>query len=364
MRNIKKSLALCLFGIFFLISDCYASPIVVTMDINTLLDTYPDYYDYARIDEFILQLNSPVAPNGQEIHYIVLLINNRSGGGCKLSFKCFNQDFNLIGSCVVETTYGIKKLNITGGTNCSHTIQVNSTNVVNVKAHLGKRKDSFSTIFAKATVYAGAGNDRIQGGPGNDLFYGEDGNDSIKGFGGNDELYGGSGKNTLLGMDGNDILNGGNEADTLYGGPGQDRCNGGNGGYGMSGNDVIWGDYPNAPNNESNTDDYIEGWCGNDVIYGGPGNDIIKGGLGNDIIHCGPGNDGLPFVPGIGPASVDGQGGNDIISGEEGDDRLEAGLGVDRIYGGPGNDVGICGQNTDTTINVENLFYYPVTIEP
>lgn len=330
------------------------------MDINTLLDTYPDYYDYAQIDEFILQLDSPVAPNGQEIHYIVLLINNRSGGGCKLRFKCFDQDFILIGSCVVETTCGIKILNITGGTNCSHTIQVNSVNVCNAYVYLGNRKDSFSTIFAKATVYAGAGNDRIQGGLRDDVIYGEDGNDDLKGFSGNDRLYGGEGEDILSGIDGNDILNGGNGSDTLYGGPGQDRCEGGTNAYGMSGNDVIWGDYPNAPNYMSNADDYIDGAGGNDIIDGGPGNDIIKGGLGNDIIYCGAGNDGSS-TPG---GQVDGQGGNDIISGEGGNDILEAGLGVDTIYGGPGNDVGICGQNTDTTINIENLFYYPVSIEP
>lgn len=350
------------------------------MDINTLLDTYPDYYDYVRIDEFILQLNSPVAPNGQEINHIVLVINNRSGRGCKLNFKCFDQDYRFIGNCIVETTCGIKRLNITGGTNCSHTIQINSANVANAEVHLGNRKDNFSTNFAKATVYAGAGDDRIQGGVEDDVIYGENGNDGIKGFGGNDVLYGGEGEDTLSGMDGNDMLNGGNGSDILDGGSGRDRCEGGDdysrdiiyggpgsdrgdyGLYGGPGDDEIWGDYPNIPNYESDTHDYISGGEGDDTIYGGPGHDEIEGGPGNDIIYCGPGNDGPLYT--IAGAWVNGGRGNDTIYGEGGDDNLFAGLGVDTIDGGPGLDSGVCGQNTDTAIDIENLRYFPASTEP
>ncbi|WP_406568527.1 type I secretion C-terminal target domain-containing protein [Aeromonas caviae] len=81
---------------------------------------------------------------------------------------------------------------------------------------------------------------------------------------------------TLLGGDGNDILFGQGGDDFLYGGAGNDTL------FGGSGNDTLYGESGN---------DRLYGGSGNDTLYGGTGNDILSGGLGNDILIGGAGND-------------------------------------------------------------------------
>jgi hypothetical protein len=67
----------------------------------------------------------------------------------------------------------------------------------------------------KYVVYAGAGDDNIQGGNRNDDFYGEAGEDYLYGGAGNDRLYGGTGDDILSGSLGDDRLWGGEGADTF-----------------------------------------------------------------------------------------------------------------------------------------------------
>ncbi|KDD15907.1 retention module-containing protein [Bordetella bronchiseptica] len=76
--------------------------------------------------------------------------------------------------------------------------------------------------------------------------------------GGNDELYGGDGDDILYGQGGNDKLYGGDGDDILYGGAGTDELRGG---------------------------------AGNDELYGGEGKDLLIGGQGDDILHGGGGSD-------------------------------------------------------------------------
>ncbi|MGE6171439.1 VCBS domain-containing protein, partial [Aeromonas media] len=98
-----------------------------------------------------------------------------------------------------------------------------------------------------------------------DTLYGGDGNDILFGQGGDDFLYGGAG---------NDILFGGSGNDTLYGESGNDILSGG------SGNDTLYGG------------------TGNDVLSGGLGNDILVGGLGNDILKGDAGSDTFTWLKG------------------------------------------------------------------
>ena len=98
-----------------------------------------------------------------------------------------------------------------------------------------------------------------------DTLYGGDGNDILFGQGGDDFLYGGAGNDTLFGGSGND---------TLYGESGNDRL------YGGSGNDTLYGG------------------TGNDVLSGGLGNDILVGGLGNDILKGDAGSDTFTWLKG------------------------------------------------------------------
>ncbi|WP_176090516.1 VCBS domain-containing protein, partial [Achromobacter anxifer] len=76
--------------------------------------------------------------------------------------------------------------------------------------------------------------------------------------GGNDELHGGNGNDIIYGQGGNDTLYGDDGNDTLYGGAGNDTLYGGN---------------------------------GNDTLYGGDGNDVLIGGKGNDTLVGGAGSD-------------------------------------------------------------------------
>lgn len=63
------------------------------------------------------------------------------------------------------------------------------------------------------TVWAGAGQDQVNGGDGNDMLYGEAGNDTLDGGAGDDTLDGGTGNDTLTGGAGDDTLLGGDGED-------------------------------------------------------------------------------------------------------------------------------------------------------
>jgi len=72
----------------------------------------------------------------------------------------------------------------------------------------------------------GVGSQTFEGGPGDDVVYGERGNDVLRGGEGNDRLYGGIGDDRLEGGPGADFLSGGFGADGLDGGPGDDYVRG------------------------------------------------------------------------------------------------------------------------------------------
>ena len=70
-------------------------------------------------------------------------------------------------------------------------------------------------------VFAGAGNDSIDGSDGNDVLNGELGDDTILGGNGNDTLFGGDGADRLIGGNGDDSLSGGAGDDYLESGAGR-----------------------------------------------------------------------------------------------------------------------------------------------
>jgi hypothetical protein len=71
-------------------------------------------------------------------------------------------------------------------------------------------------------VYAGAGNDTVNGTGKDDVLYSGSGDDTIKGNDGNDAIYGGSGNDTVNANNGNDTIIGGFGADRLTGSNGDD----------------------------------------------------------------------------------------------------------------------------------------------
>ncbi len=72
----------------------------------------------------------------------------------------------------------------------------------------------------------GVGSQTFEGGPGDDVVFGERGNDTLLGGGGNDKLFGGPGDDLLRGGTGDDLLIGGFGADTLDGEEGNDYVRG------------------------------------------------------------------------------------------------------------------------------------------
>ncbi len=72
----------------------------------------------------------------------------------------------------------------------------------------------------------GVGSQTFDGGPGNDVVFGERGNDVLRGGEGDDRLFGGIGDDLLRGGPGNDRLAGGFGADSIDGDAGDDRVRG------------------------------------------------------------------------------------------------------------------------------------------
>lgn len=70
------------------------------------------------------------------------------------------------------------------------------------------------------------GSQTFEGGPGDDVVFGQRGNDTLKGGEGDDRLYGGIGDDRLFGGPGNDLLAGGFGADHLDGEAGDDYARG------------------------------------------------------------------------------------------------------------------------------------------
>ena len=70
------------------------------------------------------------------------------------------------------------------------------------------------------------GSQTFEGGPGNDIVYGDRGNDTLRGNAGNDRLYGGIGDDVLEGGEGDDLLSGGFGADKIDGQEGNDYVRG------------------------------------------------------------------------------------------------------------------------------------------
>jgi Ca2+-binding RTX toxin-like protein len=160
-------------------------------------------------------------------------------------------------------------------------------------------------------VYAGTGDDTVNGLSGNDYLYGGDGNDSLEGGIGNDYMQGDAGDDTVVAGEGNDFIRGDAGNDLVYGGLGDDSTYGGLGEdqvFAGDGNDEAYGGY------------------GNDVVYGGAGDDNVTGSGQDDVVYGDDGND-----------TVHGADGNDTLYGGAGADTLLGEDDADLIYGGAGD---------------------------
>lgn len=155
-------------------------------------------------------------------------------------------------------------------------------------------------------ISAGAGNDTVYGGQGDDVLLGGAGQDLIRLGPGDGTALGAAGDDTIWGGRGDQVLDGGAGDDTLYGGTG--------GGF-------------------------VSGGLGNDFIAGGSGSQVLDGGAGNDVIAVGVGNQ-----------TVFGGAGGDTIYGGIGEQRLEGGAGADVLVSGYGHQTFVGGAGRDVFV--------------
>ena len=129
-------------------------------------------------------------------------------------------------------------------------------------------------------ISLGDGGDRITDGMtvGDGVTLNLAGDDRMDGGKGNDVLFGFAGKDLLIGSKGKDDLDGGDGADTVQGGIGDDRIVGGAGADDLKGGDGA---------------DVMLGGLGKDVLIGGRGADKLKGGAQGDALNGGRGADVL-----------------------------------------------------------------------
>ncbi len=215
------------------------------------------------------------------------------------------------------------------------------TDKISVYDDAGLRYDQFGNLLPEDDdfIFAGAGNDLLDGSAGHDTLKGGDGNDTLDGGTGHDKLYGDDGDDHLLSGREDDFLSGGEGADTLEGGSGDDILSGDAGAdelLGGSGADTLNGGDDNDALNGGSHDDVLDGGAGDDGLIGGSGDDDLSGGLGNDQLEGGSGADVLDG--GAGNDVLKGGHQNDVLYGGDGRDKLNGGSHDDALYGGTGKD--------------------------
>ena len=204
-----------------------------------------------------------------------------------------------------------------------------------------------------AACHLGIGSQTFDGGPGDDIVFGERGNDILEGGEGNDQLFGGIGDDLLRGGLGADRLAGGFGADAIDGQGGDDYVHGDgtvdtivDSGGGTDTLSYGTGVTPGFPNNAAKYPDFsvypgLPAAGGERGVYLGLGADVGDNGVA-------PNGGGVDKVEGddfevvLGTAFPDvitgttagqaiyGGGGGDVILGEGGADQIHGGAGGDR----------------------------------
>lgn len=239
------------------------------------------------------------------------------------------------------------------------------------------RGEEGNSPAAISDVFAGAGNDVVDGGPLAGRLFGEAGDDTITaGFYGS-LIDGGDGNDTLVSSVGSDTVVGGAGTDTVV--YGRSR-----GSYLIErdGDVIIVADLDNGfvdrltgvetlsfPVEASDdrvlisassigaspamtfsvgdaTANRLDGGAGSDMMFGQAGADRLYAGAAHDVVSGGEGADELDG--GMGIDTLYGGAGDDVLSGSYGNDELFGGDGADRLSGGVGDDRLDGGAGVDT----------------
>lgn len=216
------------------------------------------------------------------------------------------------------------------------------------------------------SLYGGLGEDRIDGGADDDTLAGELGDDLIEGGAGDDSLDGGADDDVVFGDDGDDSLAGGLGDDSVKGNAGDDvfvvtaLADGRDGYDGGAGADTLdlsalatslsltlkeSGTFTFATDRIENVENVLGGSAA-DALTGNSLDNALAGNAGDDALRGGGGDDRLDG--GEGGDTLDGGVGNDRVSGGLGDDALKGGAGDDVIAGGAGTDLLTGGAGSDS----------------
>ena len=250
---------------------------------------------------------------------------------------------------------------VTWGTPCDDTI-VAQPQVAAVYGGSGNDTIVPAPIAATASCPDGCdlgiGSQTFDGGPGDDVVYGERGNDTLNGGGGNDQLFGGIGDDLLRGGPGNDRLSGGFGGDSIDGQAGDDYVRGDGTADTIvdseGGSDTLsyatgvtpgfpnnaaypnFAAYPGFPGTGGERGVYLDlgaNIADNGVAPFGGGVDAVEGADFETVIGT-PFSD---FIVGSGVGeTIYGGGGGDVILGEGGNDTLRGGPDGDHLDGGTG----------------------------
>lgn len=189
------------------------------------------------------------------------------------------------------------------------------------------------------------GNDRIDGGIGDDVLHGMVGNDSISGGIGNDLINGGTGIDSIDGGAGNDTINGGAGVDHPFGGAGKDTFRV----AGDDGTDIVDG------GEDIDTLNFFEAGSGFTVnLASGSAAASFGFGVPAGSVTSVENVEGSRFddtLIGAGTANnlLIGHSGNDMLLGLGGNDGLAGGADNDQLFGGSGGDVLNGGGGIDTS---------------
>ncbi len=140
-------------------------------------------------------------------------------------------------------------------------------------------------VTVNLVIDAGAGDDFIRTGMGDDRIFGGEGNDTIEVIGGRNDIDGGRGDDEITALDGDNIIFGGQGDNVIRGGAGFNFIDGGN---------------------------------GTSEIHGGSGHNILSGGSGDTEFHL-DANGRNHVYTGLGDDTVHGAGDNDVVYAEVGD---------------------------------------------
>ncbi len=188
-------------------------------------------------------------------------------------------------------------------------------------------------------------NNTIQGNGANNALYGYGGNDSLYGYGGNDILHGGTGSDRMYGGVGNDIYNVDSTGDVVT----ENASEGVDTIYSSVSNFYLWKSYRLGSNLENLTlTGSLKNGDGNEL------NNVIKGNSWDNNLWGLAGND-----------SLYGYAGNDRLHGETGDDYLEGGAGNDTYYINSRKDVvqEDANQGIDTVFSSADSYQLSANVE-